>query len=57
MSEKTWTINCCLAGAHALIALQRGEKETAHRILRELTSELTDMDVDYLLTRLAQNLS
>jgi len=53
MGSNTWTMNCVIFGAELFKSLLRGQisKDDAIAKIRNLTSELTDIEVSYLLER------
>ena len=50
-TRKAWSMNCCLAGAQAFALLQQGKEPEARELIRNLDSELTLEDVEYIITR------
>lgn len=52
MPGKQWTMNCVLAGAAIQRLLDKGEMPAARRKLEELSSELDQETISYLLHRI-----
>ncbi len=50
-SSKAWTINCVLAGAQAFALLHQGKESDARELIRNLSSDLTLEDMDYIIHR------
>lgn len=51
MADKEWTMNCILAGVEAGLQVKANKLQKATECLANLTSELTTLDIQYLLTR------
>lgn len=51
-TDKTWTMNCILAGTKAAKMIEEGREAVAHNCLMDLTPEFTPEDVEYLLNRI-----
>ena len=51
-NSKTWTINCLLAGAKVAELLSEGKKSEVREYLENLTSDLTQQDIEYIVSRL-----
>ena len=49
MSDKTWAMNCVLAGVETAIFMRQGHPDIAREKLATLTLELTPEDVEYLM--------
>lgn len=54
MSGKQWTMNCVLLGATIQRLLDKGEIPEARHKLEELSSELDQETVDYILHRIVK---
>lgn len=52
MADNQWTMNCVLAGAAIQRLVDKGKIEEARKKLTELTSELDETTVDYLMRRI-----
>ncbi len=52
MADKQWTMNCVLAGAEIQRLLDKGEMPAARKKLEELSSELDQETISYLLHRI-----
>lgn len=53
-SDKAWTMNCILTGANAMRLLLLEKPQDAQGWLSRLTTELEQIDIDYLMNRLKQ---
>lgn len=51
MADKQWTTNCILAGIEVGRLLDLGEFDKVRDYLKNLTSELTPNEIEYLITR------
>ena len=54
-TDKAWTMNCVLAGANVQRMLDKGE-EAVRDYIRNLSSELEPVDIEYLMRRLKDKL-
>lgn len=52
MSDKQWTMNCILVGAKIQHMLDEDDIPAARKLLKELSSELDDETITYLLHRI-----
>jgi len=53
-TSNSWTMNCVIAGAKVCKLVQELKLLEARELLADLTSELTPLEVDYLLNRVKE---
>jgi len=51
MADKQWTMNCILAGVEVAQLVRENKLQGATDYLTNLTSELTTVDIEYLMKR------
>lgn len=57
MSDKQWTMNCVLAGVKVRQLVEENKLQEATDYLTNLTSELTTIDLNYLMQRIVDEVT
>ena len=53
-TDLQWTMNCLLAGAKLRRLVMKADTEGARELLRNLTSELDEPTIEYILKRVKE---